>query len=320
MVASDRIVNMIMRIASEEGADPAAMLATSFVESGFNPQAVGDGGTSFGLFQHHKGGAGGSTIESARSFTNPEKSIRERARHFSRMGIRGGRGAASLQRPADPSGYARKVDAQLPRFRKLVERGGVASEAPRRRSKRDSVGGAGVGSAGRVDSSGVRSLLYSMLAETDDTIPTILQEFNNKYNQALPEVQVEQEVLETESVKPRSKPRTGGLGANPVKPHYKFAQNIGVNQFNLRNDPGTTQTTGGRHSPNSLHYAGRAVDFGNARNTPTQLKAYAEYMRRKHGKNIKELYYQPLNWFIKNGKVYKGAGAEGHGDHLHIAT
>lgn len=319
VVGSDRIMNMIMRIAREEGADPAAMLATSFVESGFNPRAVGDGGTSYGLFQHHVGGAGGGTQASARSFMNPEKSIRERARNFSRMGIRGGRGAASLQRPADPSGYARKVDAQLPRFRKIVQ-GGGGMEGSVSTPKRDSGVSQGNPAGWRIDTSGVRTMLLGMLGDSDDSVLTALQDFNNKYNQVLPDVPVEQQASEQIPTKPRGKAKPSKLGASPTGTSYRFAQNIGVNKFNLRNDPGTTQTTGGRHAAGSLHYAGRAVDFGNARNTPTQLKAYAGFMRRKYGKNIKELYYAPLGWHIDNGKVYKGAGAPGHGDHLHIAT
>lgn len=47
------VKSMIVRIANEVGVDPAIALAIAQQESGFNPNAVGDGGKSFGLFQIH---------------------------------------------------------------------------------------------------------------------------------------------------------------------------------------------------------------------------------------------------------------------------
>lgn len=46
--------SMIFGIAKEEGVDPALALSVAQIESGFNPNAVGDNGNSFGLFQIHK--------------------------------------------------------------------------------------------------------------------------------------------------------------------------------------------------------------------------------------------------------------------------
>lgn len=99
---------------------------------------------------------------------------------------------------------------------------------------------------------------------------------------------------------------------------YDFANS----KFGLRIDSGdphrSNQTTGGNHTDGSLHYAGRAVDFGDAKNSPEKLRALAAWARR-NAPRIKELYYSPLGWHIKNGKVIKGAGASGHDNHLHIA-
>lgn len=46
--------SMIFGIAKEEGVDPALALSVAQIESEFNPNAVGDNGNSFGLFQIHR--------------------------------------------------------------------------------------------------------------------------------------------------------------------------------------------------------------------------------------------------------------------------
>ena len=84
---------------------------------------------------------------------------------------------------------------------------------------------------------------------------------------------------------------------------YRWLQQIGASKFGLKNDPGDAQTTGGKHTAGSLHYAGKAIDWGNSANTPAQLQKAYDYFnanRQKYG--IKELIWQ----------------APGHYDHLHI--
>ena len=60
----------------------------------------------------------------------------------------------------------------------------------------------------------------------------------------------------------------------PYEKSYKWLQKIGQEKFGLQNDPGDSQTTGGRHSTNSRHYSGRAIDFGDARNSREDLNAW----------------------------------------------
>ncbi len=71
------IQSMIVRIAKEEGVDPAIMLAIAQQESGFNPNAVGDGGKSFGLFQIYS-----SAHPDYRGGTDPEANTRYATRLF----------------------------------------------------------------------------------------------------------------------------------------------------------------------------------------------------------------------------------------------
>lgn len=71
------IQSMIVGIAKEEGVDPAIMLSIAQQESGFNPNAIGDGGKSFGLFQIHS-----SSHPDYKGGTDPEANARYATRLF----------------------------------------------------------------------------------------------------------------------------------------------------------------------------------------------------------------------------------------------
>lgn len=76
------IQSMIVRIAKEEGVDPALALSIAHVETGgsFNPNAVGDNGNSFGLFQIHK-----PSHPDYKGGTDPEANARYGIRLFKRL-------------------------------------------------------------------------------------------------------------------------------------------------------------------------------------------------------------------------------------------
>ena len=111
--------------ARRQGVDPVMAVAMMLVESGGNSSAVGDGGTSFGLFQLHEGGmltsAGLSPRQAFDPRTNASVAMRSLA-HEASIGPNRSPGAiaAASQRPADPAGYARRVDSMLDRARALL--------------------------------------------------------------------------------------------------------------------------------------------------------------------------------------------------------
>ena len=76
------IQSMIVRIAKEEGVDPALALSIAHVETGgsFNPNAVGDNGNSFGLFQIHR-----PSHPDYKGGTDPESNARYGIRLFKRL-------------------------------------------------------------------------------------------------------------------------------------------------------------------------------------------------------------------------------------------
>lgn len=71
-----------------------------------------------------------------------------------------------------------------------------------------------------------------------------------------------------------------------------------------------TSTTGGRHSPRSYHYQGRAFD---AAGSPGAMRQFYRDMAKT---NPTELFYDPQGG-IKHGRNIGPIG--GHSDHVHIA-
>lgn len=127
-VASDARSNaqVVAQVARQHGVDPTVAVAMMLVESGGDNTAVGDGGTSFGLFQLHRGGmltAAGLTPDQAFDpRTNATVALKSYAHEHAKGHARRSPGeiAAASQRPFDPVGYARKVDAAMDRARALI--------------------------------------------------------------------------------------------------------------------------------------------------------------------------------------------------------
>ena len=86
-----------------------------------------------------------------------------------------------------------------------------------------------------------------------------------------------------------------------------FARSLGFN-------PSHGQTTGGRHTPGSLHYQGRAVDLSGS---PSQMQNAFYAAIQTFGGRIDELFYDPIGWYIDAGQKIRGA-IGGHGSHVHL--
>ena len=116
---------IVADVARRQGADPRTAIAMMLVESGGNERSVGDQGSSFGLFQLHQGGmltAAGLTPEQALDpRTNAGVALQSLASYAkSRPNASPGEIAAASQRPADPTGYASRVNAMLARADALL--------------------------------------------------------------------------------------------------------------------------------------------------------------------------------------------------------
>lgn len=108
------VEQVIYDIAVAEHVDPRLALADAQVESGLSPTAVGDQGTSFGLFQLHRGGELGN-LTPTQAF-NPSTNATVALSVFGAVsaahpGADPGLIAALSERPANPTAYAQAVDA-----------------------------------------------------------------------------------------------------------------------------------------------------------------------------------------------------------------
>lgn len=109
------IEQAIVAQAEANGVDPRLALATAQQESGLNPAAVGDQGTSFGLYQLHEGGELGN-LSPGQAFdpsTNASVALSVMGQVIKANPQISDPGtlAAMAQRPADQAGYAKSVDA-----------------------------------------------------------------------------------------------------------------------------------------------------------------------------------------------------------------
>lgn len=75
-----------------------------------------------------------------------------------------------------------------------------------------------------------------------------------------------------------------------------------------------TAERNGTHTPNSLHYVGRAIDVaGSAQGMARFFRAYERHAQNRMG--VCELFYDPLGAY-DNGRRIPSIG--GHGNHVHI--
>jgi len=107
-------VATIVTTAQAIGVDPLTALADSYQESGVNPTAVGDAGTSFGLYQLHQGGELGSL--SPQAAFNPATNAGVALGQFAAVAktnpsLTPGALAAAAEQPASPGPYAADVNA-----------------------------------------------------------------------------------------------------------------------------------------------------------------------------------------------------------------
>jgi len=116
-------VKTVVEVAKEVGVDPKLAVAMMLVESGGDNRAVGDNGTSFGLYQLHKGGmltdAGLTKEQAFDPRTNAEVSLGNLAK-IDQNYSDPGKAAAASQRPAEPADYARKVNASMDEAAELI--------------------------------------------------------------------------------------------------------------------------------------------------------------------------------------------------------
>lgn len=102
-------------------------------------------------------------------------------------------------------------------------------------------------------------------------------------------------------------PASSGAGGSILSTLLGFAGSQGIT---------VTSTTGGKHAAGSYHYQGRAIDVdgGYGANRSFFLGAIDRFGVGA----IKELFFDPMDYYIDNGAMRRGA-IGGHRDHVHLA-
>ena len=294
----NNIINIIANAATSAGADPTLMVATALQESGLDPSQVGDHGTSYGLFQDHVGGAGGSTHASARRYLNPEASSQHAAQRF--KGMHTAEDAFRTQRPADHAGYVRGINANIAKAKRLLA--GV-----------DVSGGAVGGDP------------LAHVASKDDRLGVLKAQWMKNYlgynNDPNMSALIDQKFAPTGDITTPA-PADPGNATIPTRSLQGSSFKDLERQFHLKRSSGDHEQPGA-HVQGSWHYkhdqngSARAYDYGNVPNKPGILMSAIQALLANPG-DVKEAFYDPAGKYIKNGKVYNGA-IGGHGDHLHVA-
>jgi hypothetical protein len=168
----------IASVASAEGVPPALAVADAEVESGLDPYAVGDKGTSFGLFQLHEGGElpsdwsqweqgpeGPIPTNAADPSQNAQVALSHMAEVYaSEPGADPGQIAADAQRPQDKAGYAAQVDKDLATTSGIYGDDGLSAAGSSSSSgSSGSAGSSGSGTGLSSGSSGVEGDVLSFL-------------------------------------------------------------------------------------------------------------------------------------------------------------
>lgn len=179
------IQSMIVRIAKEEGVDPAIMLSIAQQESGFNPNAVGDGGKSFGLFQIYS-----SAHPDYKGRTDPEANTRYATRLFKGLlnqnngsvnralwAYNAGQGNVNKGvLPKSTQQYINNIAALAPQFRQV----GISDVAPVSQQNREIIQSMAPSTQsqeqGRIDGTGSQTQTNTLPTKPDVVLSTPSQD------------------------------------------------------------------------------------------------------------------------------------------------
>ena len=129
-------VKIVLKASKELGLDAKttrAAIASMLIESKGNPHAIGDGNTSFGLFQLHKGGELTEAHLTPQQAFDPLTNARVALKYFKQQQDKGvsdpGALAAAAQRPKYRQEYAGKVNSNMAAADELIRKYGGSEGA-----------------------------------------------------------------------------------------------------------------------------------------------------------------------------------------------
>lgn len=114
----------------------------------------------------------------------------------------------------------------------------------------------------------------------------------------------------------------GAMGWNGQGNPFRFLEKkFGLARSSTDHDAPGVHTTGSFHYRPAPWGGVQGYDYGDAKNDPRVLRALGQWLRQNNNYQrvgINEFFYDPLGWYIDNGRLVKGS-IGGHGDHAHIS-
>lgn len=322
-------IQVIRTYAPQFGLDPKAVLAYALTQGGTSWGAVGDQGTSFGPFQAHIGGAAGrrSPVQAA-SWANSPTGLIEMMAMMARAGARGRSGpeaaayivGPSFGRGADPAGDMAKARAAYPRAAALMGGGAlegvsappVSTTSPTPFSRENGQARQQLGLA-LMDAIGKKrvSALSDVFAQYRGLQDQAAAATQGAAPVEMPSVEPVPAVVQTAAAPGQLAAAVGSIasrfGLSVTSGYRSVAKQAQL--YAGRSGPGTVAAPG-----KSYHNSGRAIDVSPS-SAALRFLAYAH----AHPEQFTEVFYDPAGWYIKNGRIVKGA-IGGHSDHVHIAV
>lgn len=297
----NNLKKLAANIAKNKGIRPELFLGLINAESGFNPKAVSQAG-AIGLGQLMPSTARGLGIDP----TVPAQNLRGSATYLKAQLDRfGGDERKALAAYNAGPGAVQKYGGVPPYKETINYVNKVLGDA---------------GSSEKSVSKAISSIKPSgHRAQKDDrriALSRLMWGEDSPYTRLL-EIKSSRDLTTIPTASGESGPSTLISGKAPTGKGYKGIVSFAKKNFGL-NIQGDFQTISGKHDKDSLHYAGRAVDFGDATNSKEKLMKFSSWAKNNPN-GIKEFFYDPAGFHIKNGKIINSAYG-GHGDHAHIAT
>lgn len=293
MPSSNPIVNAIVQGARQRGLDPQAVLAVARVE-GLSGR-IGDNGHAYGPFQLNNAGGvitnryPGAYRQDVQRWASSPEGIAFALDRIAQV-ARGKSGREAIANIVSRFERPQNIPGEIQRASALYgSGGGAAPPSP----------AAGAPVAATAARSPLSNPLVAQIVASNDALigisPPPLELFAQQATANAP-------AQSAPPVQPK-KPRRSGTTIRFLE---QFAAPYGLT---------VTSTTGGKHVKGSYHYRGKAVDFAGDQQ---RMMALAE-AALQHPADFKEVFFDPLGFYVKNGRVYRGA-IGGHTDHVHLAA
>jgi hypothetical protein len=324
-----KMVQWMRKSARRYGVDFQSVLSVALTEGGLQSGAVGDGGTSFGPFQLHRGGA--LPTGRGEAWANSRQGIDYAIRKMAESGAKGLTGAAAresiirnFERPFDPD----RSIARASEFASQIAAGALG--------KGVKVSGKGKGDGGGLVLAGQgfpvvggavnNNIVAGLLAASTEFARTGNFKTDVVMQALMAKAQENDSVVKVRNKKGRGSTTVPASTVGDPEKSLRHVMKVARDRFGLRVGENSLYDHVDRvHTETSNHYQtfdgsnnynksiGRAADISG---DPTAMMAFTKWAHANYRGQTRELFHDPWG----GTKANKSVGAiGGHDKHVHIA-